>query len=669
MSQNTFTQVFVIHRFLTKESVTIVHSFLSLLDESEKESINKLQQHGIKNYMSQHFNQLTDTQIINDAFNHIISSFAIQYHAIISYDKRSYYTQENTTSFYYYRLLFKQNNLIHDIFQYLGHCGIKSLINCSLVDSIWLLNAFDPKCMEYMRYHMEKLIENNVYNVNRIWQRLRNIRHFSLSAYFLETALDASFVNGLKSMRMERFETVVIFGNTIAFNQDVTKIFCDRLSRNYVMYYCDICIVTGDPDNDDGSDSMNINVNNSSDSLKLPKLRLINCQHAEFSCPWPIVLQISQVMQRFGCSHSNDCIIDLENSDLSGIETLILCDTHFKTIQENENMTKLSRQLVNIKNMKFSELTHDSITLWKGINNHLIKNNGLVELVLYDIVQEEEKYGILRLINDNSLKIDKLFIMSIDNITGLTLLKESILANSEIVHHVAGLNLEFIELHDMIISRFINDLCASPSLVPLFKIKKLKSICIHIRLLGSDIMPIMSILHHFSLQSEKSKYNLTDSSIKFATVCRSQRDIQAINRYLNEENGLYTQFKMLFDHLQELVLKSIAIDIRAALTIFINDEQKMQQLKTLFQRIENDLFNPFRDQLMIAQDIQETQEIIDKHRSKKNGEHLRVPSFDIPTRSKFSVSRMRQKTPIFRFSTQIRSAQKIVILFNACNFY
>ena len=221
----------------------------------------------------------------------------------------------------------------------------------------------------------------------------------------------------------------------------------------------------------------------------------------------------------------------------------------------------------------------------------------------------------------------------------------------------------------MIISRFINDLCASPSLVPLFKIKKLKSICIHIRLLGSDIMPIMSILHHFSLQSEKSKYNLTDSSIKFATVCRSQRDIQAINRYLNEENGLYTQFKMLFDHLQELVLKSIAIDIRAALTIFINDEQKMQQLKTLFQRIENDLFNPFRDQLMIAQDIQETQEIIDKHRSKKNGEHLRVPSFDIPTRSKFSVSRMRQKTPIFRFSTQIRSAQKIVILFNACNFY
>ena len=89
----------------------------------------------------------------------------------------------------------------------------------------------------------------------------------------------------------------------------------------------------------------------------------------------------------------------------------------------------------------------------------------------------------------------------------------------------------------------------------LSSIENLKSISIDIKPLDSDIMRVMSMSHHFSLQSEKSSYNLTDQSITFTTICRGQRDTQAINRYLNEENGLYTHFKMLFDDLQELIQK------------------------------------------------------------------------------------------------------------------
>ena len=48
----------------------------------------------------------------------------------------------------------------------------------------------------------------------------------------------------------------------------------------------------------------------------------------------------------------------------------------------------------------------------------------------------------------------------------------------------------------------------------------------------------------------------------------------------------------------------------------------------------------------------------DKHQSSKNGKSLRVPSFDTPTKRKFSVSSHSREmsTPIFRFSTKIISA-------------
>ena len=237
MAGNTFTQAFVITKLLQNESNAT--SLLFLLDEDEKDVITKQQHHGIKHFMSKHFNQDNDTNIINNVFNRIILTFPQQYHSIISYDHRSYYRD----SFHYYKLLFKQSDLIHYIFQYLDRNGPESLINCSLVDSIWLLNAFSPKCFDLMSYNIGCLTKNNSHKCIRIWERFVNIKwlnmklywrdHYFMSGHRFETS---SVINGLKSINIEKLKklSVETFASYTKLNRQLIKIFCSRLQHNTI---------------------------------------------------------------------------------------------------------------------------------------------------------------------------------------------------------------------------------------------------------------------------------------------------------------------------------------------------------------------------------------------------------------------------------------------------
>ena len=221
MAGNTFTQAFVIHKVLQNQSIK--KYVLFLLDEDEQETVTKIHQYGIKNYMSKYYNQDNDIPIINDVFHRIISTFPQQYHSIISYDKRSYYGQQNTNHFRYYKLFFKQSDLIYYTFQYLDTFNLQSLVNCSLVDSIWLLHAFDQKCFEKIHYDVGQLLskETKYYHHKHIWQRLRGMKNLtgylssSTKDHFNDLQLNIqTFMDNCKLLKWEQLQYVQILSET-----------------------------------------------------------------------------------------------------------------------------------------------------------------------------------------------------------------------------------------------------------------------------------------------------------------------------------------------------------------------------------------------------------------------------------------------------------------------
>ena len=66
----------------------------------------QLGKYGIKDYMKKHFNQDYDTTLIEDVFYRMVNAFPKEYHSIISH------SLNNDKNNYYYKQLFKQDNLI-----------------------------------------------------------------------------------------------------------------------------------------------------------------------------------------------------------------------------------------------------------------------------------------------------------------------------------------------------------------------------------------------------------------------------------------------------------------------------------------------------------------------------------------------------------------------------
>ena len=209
MANNTFTQVFVIHRFLQNDSES--QQLLSLMTKDDGATISDLKCHGLKKYMKDCFNQDCHTTIINDTFDLIITKFPKVYDSIVSYKNKSYYTN-NGQNYYYYRRLFIQSDLIHYLFQYLADTA-QSLNNCSLVDSIWLLHAFDPKCLSFLSYFpLQSLAEADI-DTRRIWTRFSEARKIAIGGARVDPEdlrkqwwghRMQMLINGLKLIRIEK---------------------------------------------------------------------------------------------------------------------------------------------------------------------------------------------------------------------------------------------------------------------------------------------------------------------------------------------------------------------------------------------------------------------------------------------------------------------------------
>ena len=655
MSGNIFTQVFVINRFLNNKSCS--RSLLFLLDEDEQHTLKQLKDNGIKDYFENNFNQDADTISIHNTFSTIINTFPKQYHNIVSYDKRSNYNR----SYYYYKLLFKQGDLVKYIFQYLGDIG--SINNCSFVDSIWLLNAFGSKCHSYLsNYSISRLLYIDQDKSNRIWQRFTDIKHCNIHIYekWIRERITSNgtfaatmekFVNHIKMIKMEQAQSISIHASidNHDFNTNLIKIICDRLSQNGRLNNAKVEsfeLVVADPNkNNEESKDEDTESNITQTSSSFLKLDLTSCDNVtldidsqQFECQ--LVAVVSKKSKQL--SLGNDCLIDIKHddddnndgndSDVGNVEQLRMHNVKFKWIKNTQDFVKFSKQFRNIKTIKFrDQLTRDMIKFWICINENVInckcKESIVVDVKVDEILAQEEKYGIFRMVGVNNLKISNL---SIDNIDGETqaFVQESVLTMDAIKQHVKELKLMIIQ--NVALQMFATK-CTTPTNY-WSNFENLK--CVKIDTYGCPVYPNLLVLtsiiqslifrkstYQFMMNQKKAgKFKIKDSNsneiniaidhdkkgwneiemqVLITDTCSQQTtDDNVIDAFLNQQIGLYRQFSIFLNVLKLAIQFTIPISFGIIMQICHNDINKIEQCADMFAKIKDELWMPFLNEHM-----------------------------------------------------------------------
>ena len=149
LTTGPFVKLFIANRF----SKCNISSKLKHFDGEEQKLLNSLRKQGLKNYLQNDgdlnciYDQTSENNrkqkdCIMKTHNIIITETVskIMCHCPKLYQSITSYTKNQT----YYDKVFNINQLPIYIFQYLN--TINSLINCSMVDSIWLIYAFHANC-------------------------------------------------------------------------------------------------------------------------------------------------------------------------------------------------------------------------------------------------------------------------------------------------------------------------------------------------------------------------------------------------------------------------------------------------------------------------------------------------------------------------------------------
>ena len=610
MAGNTFTQAFVIHRVV--RNTKIAKSLLFLLDEDEKDVICTILEYGIKEYMMNHYNPDNDIPIINDVFYRIVSTFPQRYHSIVSYNNRSHYNN----NFRNYKLLFKQHDLVCCIFQYLDRRRLKSLINCSLVDSIWLFNSFDPKSFTKIEYNVCNLLKNNYYTRKRIWQRFRNIECLRLSLFRSRIFDENTFVSGIESIKIEQLRGLSVYSHTqncsIDINTSLIKMIGSRLACCNHLKLFFINIFSPSDSNNNNNGNINDYVSNGI------KLNLRSCTnisvHVRPFKQYPVILEISNKCEYLHLI--DECIID-ENSDFSGIKRLALTSTQFEMIKSNQSILNIAKQCKKIEKIIFNDPTFDMISFWNGINNYLITNNASIHLNVLDAIRSEAKCGIFRSIEENYWKINKLNIRSIRDEASCQFIMETILTKKTIGQNIEKLDLTFdfpMGLH------YLTNINTPAHLTSIFTLPRLTYIFITA---ANCVTLIYSIANIFDclvscINTKRTTLTSINATTNDQTTECPERypieidlyffkmeeitNIRLIDALLDQTagtlTGLYNQFKIVFASLTNAIKARIPFGICIELSIQTDNLDKALQCRDLFKRIKDELF-----ELMLTQVI------------------------------------------------------------------
>ena len=182
MATNKFIQIFLVNRFcqLYKEDV---NSLLTLLPKEHKLSaqnlISLLDDLGIVEYMNQLSDDKDDFETaVSTLIDNMTTKYPDTFHNLIY--SSSYSSKQNHP---FQQSILYQPDMFISILQYLD---LESLNSCSLVNSHWLINVFNPNCVQFLDFNDIAVkgsgttkIDND--NHKRVGQRFCNAKYICIN--------------------------------------------------------------------------------------------------------------------------------------------------------------------------------------------------------------------------------------------------------------------------------------------------------------------------------------------------------------------------------------------------------------------------------------------------------------------------------------------------------
>ena len=119
-------------------------------------------------------------------------------------------------------------------------------------------------------------------------------------------------------------------------------------------------------------------------------------------------------------------------------------------------------------------------------------------------------------------------------------------------------------------------------------------------------------------------------------------------------NGLFYQFKLLFDHMLNVIIKRLfKVNISVKLAIENQDVSKIKQCGNMVQRIKDELFQPFMDQIMGVQETSQNE----KEKHLKQEEEEEKVYVNKQTREKFGKFTMWTKETVVSFWVSVKTPE------------
>ena len=424
---NTFVELILIERILFNPpssnekniNKSDIMSYLSQsnVDENQQQScyqiLSLIKKYKLKKYLNNHYDD-SHCVLIELIFKHIIMKhYTDEYQnqvSMISNNNNNNNNMEilknngnqlsidaninNTQSKYFECILFNQGSLIPQIFQYLE---LNDINNCSKVNLIWLIHAFDDNSLNDLNFHL--LIKYKYFgNDNkhcgdyRIWQRCSKVKRVEynnmnrgwFSGYYskyFDFGKNLAFLRNVNtfSIQFESFsETEKLFLKALESTSGNGIFNTDKIVHFEAIYI---------PPKGALDDKLQLPLNNNeSIRLQLANVKIVKMYNMSFN------IKFSNKCERL---HIGKLTIDasmIKNCDLSGIKTLTI-DTINIGIGYNYNYARgdlkvginsdvdpmsigqrkkgacnlFAQKLSNIKEIGINGPGRDTLLLWKAI--------------------------------------------------------------------------------------------------------------------------------------------------------------------------------------------------------------------------------------------------------------------------------------------------------------
>ena len=360
-------------------------------DQQEFTILTKLHDHGIKEYMSKHYNE-NQCDDIDSVYRLSQQYFGKQLAKITSLHHRK--DDQSATAKKTRKEKEKEKNIscrfwsckdiVMKTFQYLN---VLSLNACSLVCINFLSHSYNPSSI--YRLILNDETKSNAQHIclsaanamrSRDWKRFGNCKHLELGMWKhqeYDLTFSKTFINGLLSLRY-----IEIFDFGVLKYAPGVVLFVKKLSKSN-------CMVNG-------IKKFTFCAQSKADERD----KLYNCRVKLMNCETCVLSNVGfKVILSNKCQHLtlNENILDKnfdysENSkrsvsDLSNIKTLTLYETNFGESKMSENWwNSLCSQFININQLKIcGDMTKHTLLFWQGLMQRIIANQGRVFLNVADL--------------------------------------------------------------------------------------------------------------------------------------------------------------------------------------------------------------------------------------------------------------------------------------------